>query len=69
VPSQPIRLLIGYPPGGAVDILMRVVGEGMQRVRNVAAVPEVRSGAYGFIGAAAAPRRRTAIPWPAPSWA
>ena len=26
-PSQPIHVLVGYPPGGAVDILVRVVGE------------------------------------------
>jgi tripartite-type tricarboxylate transporter receptor subunit TctC len=55
-PSQPIRLFIGYPPGGAVDILFRIVAEGMQRVRGVASVPEVRSGAYGFIAAQAAAR-------------
>jgi tripartite-type tricarboxylate transporter receptor subunit TctC len=39
-----------------VDILMRIVGEGMQRVRGIAAVPEVRSGAYGFIAAQTAAR-------------
>ena len=55
-PSQPIRLFIGYPPGGAVDIMFRVVAEGVQRVRGVATVPEVRSGAYGFIAAQAASR-------------
>lgn len=55
-PSQPVRLLVGFPPGGAVDILMRIVAEGMQRVRGVTAVPEVRSGAYGFIAAQAAAR-------------
>lgn len=55
-PNQPIRMYIGYPPGGAVDILFRIVAEGMQRVRNVASVPEVRSGAYGFIAAQAASR-------------
>ena len=55
-PSQPIRMFIGYPPGGAVDILFRIVAEGMQRVRGVASVPEVRSGAYGFIAAQAASR-------------
>ncbi len=55
-PTQPIRMYIGYPPGGAVDILFRIVAEGMQRVRNVASVPEVRSGAYGFIAAQAAAR-------------
>jgi tripartite-type tricarboxylate transporter receptor subunit TctC len=55
-PTQPIRMFIGYPPGGAVDILFRVVAEGMLRVRGVATVPEVRSGAYGFIAAQAASR-------------
>lgn len=55
-PQQPVRILVGYPPGGAVDILVRIVAEGMQRVRGVSAVPEVRSGAYGFIAAQAAAR-------------
>src|SRR5690606_37432501 len=55
-PQQPIRIFIGYPPGGAVDILVRIVAEGMQRVRGVTALPEVRSGAYGFIAAQAAAR-------------
>jgi tripartite-type tricarboxylate transporter receptor subunit TctC len=55
-PSQPVRLLIGFPPGGAVDILMRIVADGMQRLRGITAVPEVRSGAYGFIAAQTAAR-------------
>lgn len=55
-PQQPIRILVGYPPGGAVDILVRIVAEGMQRVRGISAVPEVRSGAYGFIAAQGAAR-------------
>lgn len=55
-PQQPIRILVGYPPGGAVDILVRIVAEGMQRIRGVTAVPEIRSGAYGFIAAQVAAR-------------
>ncbi|MBR0682798.1 tripartite tricarboxylate transporter substrate binding protein [Roseomonas eburnea] len=55
-PQQPIRILIGYPPGGAVDILVRIIAEGVQRLRGVSVVPEVRSGAYGFIAAQAAAR-------------
>lgn len=55
-PAQPIRVLVGYPPGGAVDVLVRVVGEGAHRVRGVQIVPESRSGAYGFIAAQAAAR-------------
>jgi tripartite-type tricarboxylate transporter receptor subunit TctC len=55
-PQQPIRILIGYAPGGAVDILVRIVAEGLQRVRGVSVIPEIRSGAYGFIAAQAAAR-------------
>ncbi|MFZ6762282.1 Bug family tripartite tricarboxylate transporter substrate binding protein [Pseudoroseomonas sp. WGS1072] len=50
-PPRPIQVLVGYPPGGAVDILIRVVAEGAQRLRGVQIVPETRSGAYGFIAA------------------
>lgn len=55
-PQQPIRILVGYPPGGAVDILVRLVGEGVQRLRGVSVVAETRSGAYGFIAAQGAAR-------------
>jgi len=53
VPEQPLRILVGYPPGGAVDILVRVVGEGVQRLYGTPVVAEIRSGAYGFIAAQA----------------
>lgn len=55
-PTQPIHVLVGYPPGGAVDLLVRVVGEGAQRLRGVSLVAESRSGAYGFIAAQTAAR-------------
>lgn len=55
-PQQPIHILVGYPPGGAVDILVRIVAEGAQRLRGVNIIPETRSGAYGFIAAQAAAR-------------
>ena len=55
-PQQPIRILIGYAPGGAVDILVRIVAEGLQRVRGISVIPEIRSGAYGFIAAQTAAR-------------
>jgi len=56
MPRQPIRILIGYPPGGAVDILVRLVADGMQRTRGVSVVPEVKSGAYGLVAAQTAAR-------------
>ena len=50
-PSRPVQVFIGYPAGGAVDIVVRLVGEGVRRTTGAAVVGEVRSGAYGMIAA------------------
>lgn len=55
-PQQPIRILVGFAPGGAVDVLVRVVTEGALRLRGVTLIPEIRSGANGFIAAQVASR-------------
>jgi tripartite-type tricarboxylate transporter receptor subunit TctC len=53
-PSRPVHVFIGYPAGGAVDIVVRIVGEGVRRTSGAVIVGEIRSGAYGFIAAQAA---------------
>jgi len=53
-PSRPVHVFIGYPAGGAVDIVVRLVGEGVRRTSGAVVVGEVRSGAYGVIAARAA---------------
>jgi tripartite-type tricarboxylate transporter receptor subunit TctC len=53
-PSRPVHVFIGYPAGGAVDIVVRLVGEGVRRTSGAVVVGEVRSGAYGVIAAQAA---------------
>jgi tripartite-type tricarboxylate transporter receptor subunit TctC len=53
-PSKPIHVLIGYPAGGAVDTVVRLVGEGVRRTTGAVVIGEVRSGAYGVIAAQAA---------------
>jgi len=55
-PTQPIRIFNGYPPGGSVDIVFRILAEGVLRLSGKTIVQEVRSGAYGFIAAQAASR-------------
>jgi tripartite-type tricarboxylate transporter receptor subunit TctC len=50
-PSRPVQVFIGYPAGGAVDIVVRLVGEGVRRTTGAVVVGEVRSGAYGMIAA------------------
>jgi tripartite-type tricarboxylate transporter receptor subunit TctC len=44
-PNRPIRLIVGYPPGGSGDFLTRVVGDEMSRDLGVGVVTENRPGA------------------------
>jgi tripartite-type tricarboxylate transporter receptor subunit TctC len=53
-PSRPVHVFIGYPAGGAVDTVVRLVGEGVRRTIDAVVIGEVRSGAYGQIAAQAA---------------
>jgi tripartite-type tricarboxylate transporter receptor subunit TctC len=55
-PSRPIMLIVPFPPGGANDLLARLVGERMSRSLGQAIVVENRSGAGGNIGSRQAAR-------------
>lgn len=55
-PSQPIRLIAPFPPGGSVDITARLIGEPLGRELGQRIVIENRSGASGNIGMDAAAR-------------
>lgn len=49
-PSQPLKLIVPYPAGGATDSLARTIGQKLQEAWNQPAVVENRPGAGGTIG-------------------
>ena len=50
-PDRPVRMLIGFPPGGVTDITGRVTAEGTARSLGQPVVVENRPGAAGNIAA------------------
>src|SRR5688572_20761337 len=59
-PVRPVRIIVGYPPGGGVDVAARIVAQGLTEVWGTQnAIVDNRPGAVGSIGteltAAAAP--------------
>ena len=48
-PSRPVRLLIPFPPGGAVDIVGRTLGDELARIWGQAVVVENKPGAGGVV--------------------
>jgi tripartite-type tricarboxylate transporter receptor subunit TctC len=49
-PSQPLKLIVPYPAGGATDTLARTVGQKLQEAWGQPALVENRPGAGGTIG-------------------
>src|SRR5262245_6996072 len=51
-PDRPIRLVVGFPPGGATDILARLLSQYMPESIGQPVVVDNRGGATGTIAAA-----------------
>jgi len=49
-PSHPIRMVVGFPPGGATDLVARAVGERLSEALGQPVVIDNRGGAGGTIG-------------------
>ena len=53
-PTKPITMIVPYPPGGATDVIGRVLGQQLSINLGAPVVIENRTGAAGNIGAQAA---------------
>jgi tripartite-type tricarboxylate transporter receptor subunit TctC len=51
LPNGPIKIIVGFPPGGGTDALARVVGIKLQAMWGKTVVVENRAGAAGVIAA------------------
>ncbi|WP_211909598.1 Bug family tripartite tricarboxylate transporter substrate binding protein [Tardiphaga alba] len=50
-PERPIKLIVGFPPGGSIDVVARILAEKLRPVFNQPIVVENRPGASGTIAA------------------
>ncbi len=50
-PDKPIRLIVPYPPGGATDVIGRVLAQELTGALGQSVIVENRAGAAGNIGA------------------
>jgi tripartite-type tricarboxylate transporter receptor subunit TctC len=50
-PSQEIRIVVAFPPGGGVDLVARLIGQEMAKGLGQPVIVENKSGAAGMIGA------------------
>ncbi|WP_028601472.1 Bug family tripartite tricarboxylate transporter substrate binding protein [Ottowia thiooxydans] len=50
-PNKPVKIVVGYSPGGPVDILGRVLAQGLSTSMGQSFIVENKGGAAGAIGA------------------
>ena len=50
-PTKPIRLIVGFAPGGGTDIVARAIAPKMGEILGQSVIVETKSGAAGTIGA------------------
>ncbi|HBH38837.1 MAG TPA: LacI family transcriptional regulator [Curvibacter sp.] len=51
LPNGPVRIVVGFAPGGGTDALARIVGQKLQAMWNLSVVVENKAGASGVIAA------------------
>lgn len=50
-PTETVRIIVGFPPGGAADLLARLIAPKMQATLGQPVIVENRPGAQGRVGA------------------
>ena len=58
-PTRPVRIVVGFPPGGSTDTIARIIGQWLSQRLGQPFVIENRPGAGSNIGAEAVVRRRS----------
>jgi tripartite-type tricarboxylate transporter receptor subunit TctC len=51
LPSGPVKILVGFPPGGGTDAIARVIAQKLTTLWNTSVVVENKAGAAGVIAA------------------
>ena len=51
LPGGPIRIIVGFAPGGGTNILARVIGQKLQTLWGIPVLVENKAGAAGMIAA------------------
>ncbi|MFB0899902.1 MAG: tripartite tricarboxylate transporter substrate-binding protein, partial [Polaromonas sp.] len=51
LPNGPVRIVVGFPPGGGTDALARVVGQKLAVMWGLSVIIENKAGAAGVIAA------------------
>ena len=60
-PSQPLRIIVPFAPGGATDVLARMLAERLRPLLNQTVVIENRGGAAGSLGTEIAAKSPIAV--------
>src|SRR5215510_16191036 len=48
-PSRPVRMLVGFSPGGGTDIAVRIIGKRLSEIWSQQVVVDNRAGAGGLV--------------------